>query len=205
MEILSDDSLKFIKQKTNEILEYKNNNWENIELKLKLKIINSLLKIKNQNIIIINLKHRKPLKLMMIIYAIERKDNKYKNFNNKILDYTREFRIKYNKNKNLCFTGLGKIELDKIIESYNNLIYEMLTIKTLEINDLLNLFNNPDEYNIFLNNNSDILRILKNENTITIECTNNNEIILELYLTSNKITNNLPFKYKIKLRVINDD
>ena len=205
MEILNNDSLNFIKKKTNDILEYKNNNWENIEIKLKLKIINSLLQVKNQQNIIINLKHRKPLKFMMIVYAIERKNIKYKEFNEKILNFTREFRIKYNKKEYLCFTKLKQNELNNIIEKYNDLICEMIINNKLTMSQILNLLNDPDQYNIFINGNDKIEKILNYKNTIIIKCTNNNEIILELYLTSNKITNNLPFKYKIKLKIMNND
>ena len=201
-EILSCDSLNFIKKKTDEILKYKNNEWENIEFKLKLKIINSLLKVQDQKIIIINLKQRKPLKLMMIIYSIERKNNKYKQFNNKILNFTKNFREKYDKKNNLCFSGLNTSYLNEIIEEYNSLIYKMIIENKIDINNLFNLFNNPEEYNIFLNNKMKITQILNYKNTIIIKYSSNNEVILELYLTSNKITNNLPFKYKIKLKIV---
>jgi hypothetical protein len=200
-EIISNDSLIYIKKISKEILEYKNDNWENLELRLKLKIINSLLKIKNENIII-NLKHRKALNLLMILYSIERKNVKYKEFNNEILNFFINFRKECNKKDNLCFSGLSEKYLSNLMEKYNNLVYNMIIKNPINKDNLFGLFNDKDEYNIFLNNSVKKVKIVNEKNTIIIKCDKNSEIVLELYLTSNKITNNLPFKYKMYLKII---
>jgi hypothetical protein len=201
MEEINEDSLNFIKNKASEIAEYKNNNWENISLKFKLKLINSLFKINTDKNIIFNLRHRNPIKLLMILYSIERKDEKYKKFNNEILNFTREFRKKYINNKNVCFTNFKKEILNEIIESYNKVIYDIIINDKINNKNLYNLFIDNDEYNLFFNKNIESIEYYKN--TIIVKFENCNKIEFELYLTSNKITNNLPFKYRIKLMVIN--
>jgi len=201
--------------KLEEIISLKNDNsWVNLDTKIKIKLIHHYCNFINENklseklstndIIKIPLKSIKPRKFIQ--YTCFNKQNNKKLFNeylNIIRDYTFNFRNSFLKN-NIYYTynNMPKDVYNNIINLYNKHIYDFLikNKNSISIDNLYNnLLGNNNEKLINSNNKPTILDILENKNRLELIFNNNINIILELVITSNKITNNIPVKYIVKL------
>jgi len=201
--------------KLEEIISLKNDNsWVNLDTKIKIKLIHNYCNFINENklseklstndIIKIPLKSIKPRKFIQ--YTCFNKQNNKKLFNeylNIIRDYTFNFRNSFLKN-NIYYTynNMPKDVYNNIINLYNKHIYDFLikNKNSISIDNLYNnLLGNNNEKLINSNNKPTILDILENKNRLELIFNNNINIILELVITSNKITNNIPVKYIVKL------
>jgi len=201
--------------KLEEIISLKNDNsWVNLDTKIKIKLIHHYCNFINENklseklstndIIKIPLKSIKPRKFIQ--YTCFNKQNNKKLFNeylNIIRYYTFNFRNSFLKN-NIYYTynNMPKDVYNNIINLYNKHIYDFLikNKNSISIDNLYNnLLGNNNEKLINSNNKPTILDILENKNRLELIFNNNINIILELVITSNKITNNIPVKYIVKL------
>jgi hypothetical protein len=213
----------------NNIINFKDDGWNSLDTEIKIKIIHNLCNLLKTNSptdstsINIPLKHLRPKKLIQFC-GINNQTNSeiYNEFRKNIINVNREFRTNYNSsNKNYCFANLSKTKYDLILYNYNYNIYHFLLTNIDKINykhfysNLLgenqqkiisigkninsNSNSNSNLNNNFTHNNLKIKQINYKENFLNIEFNNGILIQLELYLTSEKITNNIPAKYKINL------
>lgn len=155
----------------------------------------------------IPLKNQRPKKIVELA-GINKQSNclLFEEFRKSIINVNKEFRKKYNsQNKNFCFGNLSKNNYDELINNYNLSVYNF-------INKNINYINHKYLYCNLISGNqhklisgsSDYKNILISkinchDKFINIEFNNNISIQLELYLTSEKITLNIPAKYKILL------
>jgi len=208
MLLLNHDIKNEIINSLNKIINIEDNSWNNLDLNLKLKVIHHYCNIftknnsitKNDNIYI-PLKSIKPKKLIQYANFNKQYNKKlYNEYLNEIQDLTIEHRNAYiNNRKYYTYSSLPKNEYNEILNKYTTVIYNFLTkyIKEININNL---------YNELLGNNIDKIITIKNNN-ININIQNNKielifnniEIIMELLFASNKITNNIPVKFQLKL------
>lgn len=201
--------------------------WTNINNNLKIKIIHHLCNhinnntikqistpnlISNDFIFKIPLKNQRPKKIMQFC-EFNKQTNTiiFNEFKNIILEHNYEFRNIYNK-KNKCynFNNISKNNYNDILNKYNYIIYNYLK-KNLNIINVYKLFINLTEGNhqkimfdfsldnLKSQNQLQINQINYNSNILNIEFNNDIIIEFELYFTSEKITNNIPAKYKISL------
>ena len=228
-----------------DIINFNDDNWKNIDLNIKLKLIHHYCNFfkntnlqqnvffkntnlqqndffKNTNLqqnkilqqntnlqndfIYIPLKNIKPKKIIQFAGFNKQINNDlFEKYKKDILNYTREFRTNFNNknNKIYTFNNLSKSVNDEILFEYNKINYLFLknNLNNIDIKNLFdNLVGNNNNKLIQNNNNSIKLSELKyNNNFIELIFNNNINIKLELYLTSEKITNNIPTKYKISL------
>jgi hypothetical protein len=158
----------------------------------------------SNNLLSIPLKSLKAKKIIQIA-GIDKLNNKnlYNNFNLKILDYTFQFRNNFlNKKKRYyVFSNMPKTVYNSILEEYNKIIYDFIIENISYINSTI-------LYEGFVSNNKDKLitnfypksfKIFNLGSGLKIEFDNNIQIICELFYSSDKITNNIPVKYKNKL------
>jgi hypothetical protein len=178
--------------------------------------------------ITIPLKNLRPKKIIQFC-GINKKSNSiiYDDYRKKLIEINKEFRTNYNSsNKNYCFANLSKSKYDGLLNNFNYNIYLFLNTNIFNINCKIfyyNLIGNNhnkvicssgmSDSNISNSNTSgsDMHVQIEQINNLKIKQINykdkflniefNNGIIfeLELYLTSEKITNNIPAKYKINL------
>jgi hypothetical protein len=208
------------------ILNFNNKDWNNLDINIKTKLIHHycsiILKKSKVNCvsmssfssnttnefdqISIPLKSIKPKKLIQYAgFSKNYNKNLYNSFNQIILDYTFEYRNTFfNKNKNMnyyTFSSLPKDKYDNLINQYNKLVYDFL------INNI-DMISHTQLYEKLIGNNTDKLIILNKskkvnfdikDNIIIIKFDNSIKIICELCLTNDKITNNIPIKYFLKL------
>ena len=212
MILISQNLKKNIINKLDEILNIDDHDWKNLEKDIRLKIIHNLCNtfksnLKNtNNFLNIPLKNQRPKKIIeMCDFNKKINSNIYEEFIKKLVNLNREFRNNYNsKNKNYCFANLNKINYNNLLNYYNLFIYEFLN-KHIDIINYKSFFysllNGNDHKIISFDNKSDVKinKINCNNNLLNIEFNNNILIEFELYLTSEKITNNIPAKYKIYL------
>lgn len=131
--------------------------------------------------------------------------NIYEVYRKKFILINNEFRQNYNKStKNYCFSNLTKNKYDELLNNFNNNFYLFLLDNINNINPkLLYLSIIGENYKKVINlNQSNSLKIQEikyKDKFLYIEFNNNIIFELELYLTSEKITNNIPAKYKINL------
>ena len=214
-----------IKQKIidnlNNILNLQDLTWINMETEIKLKVIhnlcNSLSKQTDKSTdiltdkITIPLKNLRPKKIIQFC-GINKQSNSiiYDDYRKKLISINKDFRNNYNSsNKNYCFANLSKNKYDEILNNFNYNIYFFLTSNMNFINHKLfysNLIGENYKKVICCNNisqnepfNLKIKQINYKDKFLNIEFNNNINFELELYLTSEKITNNIPAKYKINL------
>jgi hypothetical protein len=203
MSFINSDIKNLIIEKLGSIINYSDSEWDNISLDIKLKIINYYGNFFNQNnnINYINLKSSKPNQFIQLFNINKLNNNdKLEEFKTNILIYTRKFR-ELRKNKNyVTFSNLPKIKYFEIINEYTNIIYNFLikNKKKLDINNFIKkvISNNLNFINI---KKFKLLKIEKENNIIILKFNNDFTIKLELYFYSNKITNNIPAKFKIYL------
>lgn len=193
--------------------------WTNLNNNLKIKIIHHLCNHLNDNtdnknltsLFKIPLKNLRPKKIIQFCeFNKQINTNIFNEFKNKILEYNFEFRKIYNKkNKHYNFNNISKNNYDEILNKYNFIIYDFF-LKNINSINCYKLFFNLTEGNhqkILYDfsqekshyNDLKINKINYNSNIFNIEFNNNISIQFELYFTSEKITNNVPAKYKINL------
>jgi len=195
-----------------EIINFEDQSWSNLNLDIKLKVIHHLCNQINKNnleninnFISIPLKNIRPSKLIQIC-GISKSNNLdiYEEYRKSILNFTIYFRNNYNsKNKNYNYGNLSKKNYNEILNEYNYLIYNYLNKNINIINDSI-LFNNlviGNQQKLLnpINNNIKINLLYYKDKYLYIEFNNNIKIEMELFLTSEKITRNIPVKYKINL------
>ncbi len=196
------------------ILNFNDKDWSKLDINIKTKLIHhycSFILKKNKNFfnsdeISIPLKSLKPKKLIQCAgFNKSFNKNLYNDFNERILNYTFEFRNIFFDNKKIkhyyTFSSLPKIDYDKIIDGYLNIIYNFLLnnkniVQQSKLYDNL-IANNNDK--LIIINKSKKVDFEKKDNTMIIKFDNGINIFCELFLTSDKITNNIPCKFSIKI------
>lgn len=225
MTLISSNSKSNIIYKLNEIINIEDPEWSNLGIELKIKIIHNLCNLlkndvnccldqKNltklscqiENSINIPLKNQRPKKIIEFCGINKQLNSElFNEFRKKLIIINKEFRKTFNsKNKNYCFSNLSNSNYKMIINNYNNNIYNFIN-KNIDKIDHIKLYNkiiNGNQQKIITKNNTDIndfkiLKITMIDEFLNIEFNNNVTIKLELYLTSEKITSNIPAKYKI--------
>lgn len=207
----------------NFILNLQDSTWTNLDNDIKLKVIHNLCNSLNKQSditdtkISIPLKNLRPKKIIQFC-GINKQTNSiiYDDYRKKLIEINKNFRNKYNySNKNYSFANLSKNKYEELLNNFNYNIYTFLVSNIKIINYKLfyyNLignnhkkivcFNNlqyHDPKSNFESNNLIIKQINYKDKFLNIEFNNNVIFELELYLTSEKITNNIPAKYKINL------
>jgi len=211
--VVLNENLKIeIVQAINNILVIDNNEWNNLDTRIKLKYIHHYCscidtnKLTDNNLISIPLKSLKPKKLIQFFNISKTTNNKlYNNFNKQILDYTFEFRNKYiniDKRTYYYYRNLPINDFNTIINEYNNIVYLFITKNKININKFLTNITNSNidklvNYNSNINNSD--FKITCELNTITIYISNSIIIKLILNISNEMITNNIPVKYQVKL------
>ncbi len=161
----------------------------------------------------IPLKNYRPKKIIEMA-GINKQTNSilFEEFRKLFINFNKEFRSKYNsQNKNFCFGNLSKKNYDELIHNYNYNVCMFLNKNISSINPTF-LYNNlisGNQHKLLITNsdslnskNLKINNINYKNNFFNIEFNNNVSIQLELYLTSVKITSNIPAKYKIYIKNI---
>lgn len=229
MSLISTDVKEQIINNLNNILNIQDSSWNNLDPDIKIKIIHNLCSLlkknttdllkKNttdllnddhNNTINIPLKNLRPKKLIQFC-GMNKQSNTivFDEFRKNIINVNKEFRNNYNSsNNNYCFGNLSKNKYENLLNSYNYNIYVFL-VSNINIINSKNLYNNligENQHKIIPNNLSNnfqdglkIKQINYKDKFLNIEFKNSIQIQLELYLTSEKITNNIPAKYKINL------
>lgn len=181
----------------NQLFQSNNEVNNDINNKIPNDIINSLN---------IPLKNQRPKKIIEF-GGINKQANAelFDEYKKNIILTNNEFRKTYNsKNKNYCYANLSDIKYKSIINNYNSNVCNFMN-KNIDKIDSLKLFNNligGNQQKIICSNNWKNLKIKKIthiDEFLNIEFNNDISIKLELYLTSEKITSNIPAKYKIFL------
>ena len=199
----------FIKNKLLEIVNYNNEEWNKLEISLKTKIIHNYCnKFLKQNLkceLKIPLKSIKPKKIIQLC-GFSKQQNKeiYNLYLENSLKYTFLFREKYKNCKDRQFYNYNHLSMkdrDIILYDLNKIVYDTINKNILLIKSK-SLFNNllignmdkicliDNNYNLKIEINNKELKLIFNENII---------INLNLILTGDKITNNIPVKYNISL------
>lgn len=195
------------------IININESSWNELDKNLKTKIIHHYCNIFNNSndknnidwdIISIPLKSIKPKKFIQI-YGINKNNHKklFNDYLDKIQKYTICFRNKFciKDKKYFIYSNLPKNEYNNILNNYNEILYNFITENKKNI-DICKFYNNI----IGSNNNKIIcsdkpvefdIKIINNK--IEIIFNNNINILLELVFDSDKITNNIPVKYIVKL------
>jgi hypothetical protein len=155
----------------------------------------------------IPLKNQRPKKIIELC-GINKQINSelFNEFRKEQIHINREFRKTYNsKNNSYCFANLSDIKYKTLINNYNSNIYNFIN-KNSNIIDFTKLYQNlimGNQQKIITDNknlsNLKINKITHIDEFIYIEFNNNIQIKFELYFTSEKITSNIPAKYKIFL------
>lgn len=217
MPLLSSNVKTNILNKINEIINIEDPEWSNLEMDFKFKIIHNLCNFKKINYkndqifspMTIPLKNQRPKKIIELCGINKQTNNDlFNEYKKNILIINRDFRKIYNsKTKNYCFGNLSKNNYKSILNNYNLEIYNFIYKNIVKIDWNLfynNLVTNNQNKIINLNpkNKMGINNIFYFENLLNIEFDNNVNVELELYLTSEKITSNIPAKYKISLKNI---
>ncbi len=224
MVLISSNIKEKILSGLNEIINLNDDMWNNLDPDIKFKIIHNLCgKLhsisntrENFNIetfvethshiqIQIPLKNIRPKKLIQLC-GINKQFNfgTFEEFKKNTLDTNREFRKNYNKsNGHHCYASISKNQYDILLNEYNNKIYLFMQNNLDKINSnklYLNLLGeNVKKVISDKNTLIEIKNIHCDKNIINIEFNNGINAQLELYLTSEKITQHIPAKYSIKL------
>lgn len=213
--------------KLNDILNIEDPEWSSLGTELKIKILHNLcsyfknnqISCQNQEIsqvpniiensINIPLKNQRPKKIIELCGINKQLNSElFEEYKKGIVSINREFRKTFNsKNKNYCFANLSNSTYKKILSNYNYNIYNFLNKNIDKINSsklYANLIVGNQQKIISKNNNVNskdlkIQKINMMDEYLDIEFNNDILIKLELYLTSEKITTNIPAKYKIFL------
>lgn len=229
MTLISSNIKTNILSKLDDIINIEDPNWSNLGIELKLKIVHNMcnfLKTNNLNHLNMNynsfkhnsvavditstinipLKNQRPKKLIQL-GGINKQINShlFEEFRRKILSINRDFRKTYNsKNKFYSFANLSNAKYKSILINYNSAICEFMNTNINLIN-ASKLYNNlimGNQHKVISIKDIDELKINKinyKEEFLIIEFNNDVQIKLELYFTSEKITSNIPAKYKVFL------
>ena len=224
MTLISSNTKLNILTKLDDIVNIEAPEWSNLCIDLKLKILHNLCNLFKNNInsnstkqifqttcikvnsLDIPLKNQRPKKIIEF-GGINKQTNTelFDEFKKNIIITNKEFRKTFNsKNKNYCWANLSNDKYQSLINNYNLKVYNFIN-KNIDKIDSLKLFNNligGNQQKIICSNNKSNLKINKIthiDEFLNIEFNNNISIKLELYLTSEKITSNIPAKYKIFL------
>ena len=224
MSLISLDIKQKIIDNLNNILNLQDSTWTNLDTGIKLKVVHNLCNTLNQQTDITNtkitipLKNLRPKKIIQLC-GINKQSNSiiYDDYRKKLIEINKDFRNNYNSsNKNYCFANLSKSKYDELLNNFNNNFYIFLTSNIKTINCKLFFYNligdnykkvicsnnsthSTNNLKIEPNNNLKIKQINYKDKFLNIEFNNNIIFELELYLTSEKITNNIPAKYKINV------
>jgi hypothetical protein len=160
-----------------------------------------------ENSINIPLKNQRAKKIIELS-GINKQTNSelFNEFRKELVMMNKDFRKTFNsKNKQYCFGNLSNTKYQSILNNYNQNIFKFLNsnIDKIDSDKLYsNLLGSNQQKTVNLQDNKSILKINKithiNE-FLNIEFNNDVSIKLELFLTSEKITSNIPAKYKISL------
>lgn len=228
MTLISSNTKTNILTKLDDIVNIEDPEWSNLGFDLKLKIVHNLCNFFKNNInsnsnpnsikqifqsnnfeinsLDIPLKNQRPKKIIEF-GGINKQSNTelFDEFRKNIIIINKEFRKTFNsKNKNYSFANLSNDKYQLIINNYNLGVYNFIN-KNIDKIDSLKLFNNligGNQKKIICSNDKSNLKINKIthiDEFLNIEFNNDISIKLELYLTSEKITSNIPAKYKIFL------
>ena len=182
----------------------------NINLDTNTNINSYLLNQEHQNkdnSINIPLKNQRAKKIIELC-GINKQTNSelFNEFRKELVSMNKNFRKTFNaKNKQYCFANLSDEKHQSILNNYNENIYKFISSNMDKIDTTklyANLLSGNQQKIINLHTNANKLKINKityiNE-FLNIELNNDVTIKLELFLTSEKITSNIPTKYKISL------
>lgn len=186
---------------------FKNNGNESNLFLEQIQTTNSNSNIPISNLMNIPLKNQRPKKIIELCGINKQTHvNLFNDYKKEFITINREFRKIYNsKNKFYCFGNLSNSKLKFILENYNKNVYEFINknIESIDSNKLFsNLIGGNQHKIINHSNNHEKIKINKIsyiEEFLNIEFNNQINIQFELYLTSEKITSNIPAKYKIFL------
>ncbi len=208
---LNDKTKGLIFDKLQSIVNLDISDWCIISKDIRIKILHNFLSFilfntfSFSNVLNIPIKSIKPKKLIIFCNMNKQKNiNFFTQYQKEVLAYTNIFRDKYKNCKDrvyYTFNDLPKEDYNNILREYNDIVFN-------KINENVNLVDIKNLYIKLINNNSN--KIISDNNlsfTIKKESYNellikfNDNIIVNLSLTfnKNKITNNLPLYYKIKL------
>lgn len=210
MSIISQEFRNKILLSLNEIINFTDSEWIGLDKNIKLKIIHhmcaNISESSNQKTFNnIPLKHYRPKKIIQLCgFNKQSNINLFNKYKSTLLDHNFNFRKNYNKKKTTSFGNLPTNEYNEILSEYNQKFYNFLLLYRDNINAnklYWNLIQGNEQkiINKSSNNQIKISDIRSNNNFLSIEFDNNVTINFELYLTSEKITNNIPAKYKINL------
>jgi len=208
---LSDKTKGLIYDKLLSIVNLDISDWYIISKDIKIKILHNFLTFilfntfSFSNTLNIPIKSIKPKKLIMFCNMNKQKNmNIFSKYQKEVLAYTNKFRDKY---KNCVdrvyytFDELPREDYNNILGDYNDIVYNT-------INENIGLVDIKNLYIRLINNNSNKV-ISDNDLSFTIKKEGYNELLikfneniivnLSLITNKNKITNNLPLFYKIKL------
>jgi len=226
MTLLSSNIKANIMTKLDDIINIEDPKWSGLGIDLKLKIVHNLCNFfKNSidanandhslnqehqnkvNSINIPLKNQRAKKIIEL-GGINKQTNSelFNEFRKELVTMNKNFRKTFNaKNKQYCFANLSNIKHQSIINNYNKNIHKFLSSNVDKI-DTTKLYTNLINGNQqkIINMPTDVNKLKINKIThinefLNIEFNNDVSIKLELYLTSEKITSNIPAKYKISL------
>ena len=192
------------------ILNIQDDNWNNLESNIKLKIIHHYCNFFNKknsdinwDIINIPLKSLKPKKIIQFTGINNNNKILFNDFNAQILQYTNEFREQFNKKSKqfYLFSSLDTQLYNSILNNYTKIVFDFIkkNIKCIKTTTL---------YNNLISNNNDKLIIKTPASSFNILLVNSNihfvfdndiKIICKLEFYNDKITNNIPVKFNIKL------
>lgn len=208
---LSDKTKGLIYDKLQSIVNLDISDWYIISKDIRIKILHNFLSFilfntfSLCNTLNIPIKSIKPKKLIMFCNMNKQKNmNIFTKYQKEVLAYTIKFRDKYKNCKDrvyYTFNELPQEDYNNILGDYNDIVYNTINENTGLI-DIKNL------YIRLINNNSnkvisdnDLSFIIKKEgyNELLLKFNDNIILNLSLIFNKNKITNNLPLYYKIKL------
>lgn len=226
MTLLSSNIKANIMTKLDDIINIEDPKWSGLGIDLKLKIVHNLCNFfknsidANANAHSLNQEHQNkvnsiniPLKnqrakKIIELGGINKQTNSelFNEFRKELVIMNKNFRKTFNaKNKQYCFANLSNIKHQSIINNYNKNIHKFLSSNVDKI-DTTKLYTNLINGNQqkIINMPTDVNKLKINKIThinefLNIEFNNDVSIKLELYLTSEKITSNIPAKYKISL------
>ena len=206
---LSDKTKGIIFDKLQSIVNLDISDWYQISKDIRIKILHNFLSFilfntfSFSNALNIPIKSIKPKKLIMFCNMNKQKNitlfNKYQK---EVLEYTNKFRDKYKNCKDrvyYTFNELPKEDYNNILGDYNDIVYNTINENSCLI-DIKNLYIrliNSNSNKIISDN--DFSFTIKKEGYNELNIKFNDNIMLNLSLSFNKITNNLPLFYKIKL------
>lgn len=208
---LSDKTKEIIFDKLQSIFNLDISDWCIISKDIRIKILHNFLSFilfntfSFSNVLNIPIKSIKPKKLVMFCNMNKQKNiNIFSQYQKEVLDYTNKFRDKYKNCKDrvyYTFNELPKDDYNNILEGYNDIIYKTINENSglIDIKNLyIRLINNNS--NKLINDDNLSFTIKKESyNELLIKFNDNITVILSLNFNKNKITNNLPLFYKIKL------